>query len=129
MTSPAPPDPPRVLVVEDDASVRKLVLFALGRAGFEAVGASNGREAMAHLRERPPAAIVCDLFMPDVSGLELIPDLLAEFGPVPIVAVSGGGYDSSVDALAVAERLGARSVLRKPFSAAQVVAAVRAVLA
>jgi CheY-like chemotaxis protein len=129
VTSPAPSDAPRVLVVDDENGVRSLVLFALRHAGFEAVGAADGREALRLFRERPAAVVVCDLFMPEVNGLQLIPDLLAEFGPVPVVAISGGGFDGHLDVLAVAERLGARSAIRKPFGPAAVVSAVRAALA
>ncbi|VTT98977.1 response regulator receiver protein : Response regulator receiver protein OS=Desulfovibrio alkalitolerans DSM 16529 GN=dsat_1207 PE=4 SV=1: Response_reg [Gemmataceae bacterium] len=122
------PAPMRVLVVEDDPVVRFAVQVVLARAGFEVEVAADGCAAVRAFRRRPSNAVVCDLYLPEKNGLEVMAELAGEFGPVPVVAISGGGSDGRVDLLAVAVRLGARAALRKPFAGAELVGAVRGVL-
>lgn len=118
----------RVLVVDDDPVVRLAARVQLTRAGFDVEVAADGCAALRVFRARPADAVVCDLFLPEKNGLEVMAELKGEFGPVPVVAISGGGFDGRVDLLEVALRLGARAALRKPFAAAELVGAVRGVL-
>jgi len=71
------PDPVRLLVVDDDDDLRELMAMALTREGFEIVGAAaNAEEALALVvRDPQPELILLDLHMPDVGGLELLPQL------------------------------------------------------
>ncbi|WP_439628835.1 response regulator [Gemmata sp.] len=124
----SPPAPPRVLVVDDDPVVRLAAQVLLTKAGFDVEAAVDGREALRAFRRHPTDAVVCDLYLPEKNGLEVMAALAGEFGPVPVVAISGGGSDGRVDLLAVAVRLGARAALRKPFGGAELVRAVRGVL-
>ena len=107
----APPDRYRVLVVEDDETIRHVLSTALEADGFEVRQATNGREAQAVLREWVPGVIVLDMMMPEMDGWQF----LAHFrnGPLaqtPVVVVSGS--------YALQERLKpvqADAVFSKPF--------------
>ncbi len=93
-TEPDPePEPEafRLLVVDDDEDLRELMGIALGREGFDIVGvAANADEALVlAAREPQPDLILLDLHMPDVGGLELLPDL-KELAPRARVVVCSG---------------------------------------
>jgi two-component system KDP operon response regulator KdpE len=115
--------------MEDDPVVRFAVQVVLARAGFEVEVAADGAAGVRAYRRNPADVVVCDLYLPEKNGLEVLTELAGEFGPVPVVAMSAGGSDGRVDLLAVAVRLGARAALRKPFGGAELVEAVRGVLA
>lgn len=120
--------PQRVLIVDDNPDIREFIEDLLDAAGYEAVTASNGDEALALLRERRADIVVTDLFMPERDGLETIDALRREFPDVGVVAISGdrqtpGGITQY---LAVAQVAGADRTLRKPFTAEALLEAVRA---
>ena len=102
----------RILVVEDDASIRTTVAEALEDMGYLVETASNGAEALAKVREDGFAAIVLDLMMPVMTGWEFLDacgeDLLAEQIPVAVVSAA---YAPG----AVASRPAVSAVLSKPF--------------
>jgi CheY-like chemotaxis protein len=119
---------PRVLVIDDDSAVGRFAGFHLGNGGFEVELAGDRTNAFAALRSRAPDVVLCDLFLPDDCGLELMREVAAAYPAVGVVAMSGGGFQGRVDVLQVARVLGARAVLRKPFSGAEIVLAVRTAL-
>ena len=92
-----------VLVVEDEASVRRLLGKSLGAWGFRTIEAGNGREAIAHLARETPAAIVIDLLMPIMSGVELWKALRrnAFFRAIPTVVMTGVVEPRAIAALGV----------------------------
>lgn len=103
-----------LLVVEDEASIRELLAEFLVGCGHRVVAVDHGREALAWLRcaDEQPEAVLTDIAMPEMDGLELIAALRGLCPQVPVIAMSGsttGGY------LALARRLGAQAVLAKPF--------------
>ncbi len=80
----------RVLVVEDDDTIRHVISTALAADGFDVREARNGREAQAILGEWPPGAIVLDMMMPEMDGWQFLEALRS--GPLahtPVVVVSG----------------------------------------
>jgi CheY-like chemotaxis protein len=105
---------PRLLVAEDDLIVRRLIRCVAERAGFEAVDARNGAEALARLRCERFDVMITDLFMPDTDGIELIRRVRPLAATLPIVAISGGG-EVGINLLGVARFLGAQYSLSKPF--------------
>ncbi len=117
-----------VLVVEDDAAIRELVGFHLGRAGFETVLVGNGAEARQAWGEHPPDVVVLDLMLPDGSGWDLCRELRAgggaAGGPAVIMLTA---LDAEADRITGLE-LGADDYVTKPFSPRELVARVRAVL-
>lgn len=88
--------------------------------GHETLTASNGRQALAVQQRSPVDVLVTDIFMPDMDGYELIQQFRRDYPSVQIVAISGGiPRAPSGPYLEVAQKMGARWLLRKPFSAAQ----------
>jgi CheY-like chemotaxis protein len=118
----------RVLVVDDDVHARMVTRAILEHAGIEVVEAADGAAGLRAYRDASPDLVVCDLFMPEVDGLELIRQLRRESPGVKVIAISAGGFDGTVDLLAVARRLGATAVLPKPFSPQALVQAVEQAL-
>ncbi|AWB07011.1 response regulator (plasmid) [Azospirillum humicireducens] len=125
-----------VLIIDDDDVARAVLLRTMTMAGHEAVGARDGMEGMARFREhsadrsphRPIDLVITDIFMPNQEGLATIMELRRASPSLKIIAISGGGVRASLDVLPVAEALGAHRTLRKPFTPAEVMEAVRAVL-
>ena len=114
----------RVLLIDDDESVRRLGRAVLAGAGYEVAEASDGREGVELYLRLGADVVVTDLFMPGRDGLEVIRELVAASPGVRIVAVSGGAYAGRVDLLDAARHLGAAEVLPKPYRVAELLAAV-----
>lgn len=122
----------RILYVEDDAHLRHDVVAVLASAGFEAISASNGREALDLCLRSPPDLVITDLVMPEMDGIELIRTLRKTLPTLPVIAVSGGlstGANSARPFLNAAKALGAAAVLPKPFRAHELCRAIERVLA
>ena len=114
----------RVLVIDDEAEVRAAVRTMLEEEGHEVTDAANGVEAMRILLGAPVDLVVCDLFMPDMDGLEVIRELRRNAPDVCVIAMSGGGADGTIDLLPMARALGATGVLYKPFDRIVAAAAI-----
>jgi CheY-like chemotaxis protein len=120
---------PLVLVVDDEPSVRATLSLCLRAAGYETICAEDGRAAQQLINDFSPNAIVADIFMPVQDGLGLMNWLREEGRRIPVVAISGHSRTSEFDGLGMARRLGATSVLEKPFPAGALAAAVDSALA
>jgi CheY-like chemotaxis protein len=106
-----------ILVVDDDAAVRELILTILGADGHDAVAAPGGAIALRHLASVSFDLIVTDMYMPCTSGTELIAIVKSKFPRLPVLAITGGNGRADAEAtLAAAKRLGVSEVLAKPFS-------------
>jgi DNA-binding response OmpR family regulator len=122
-------DGARILVVDDNASLRRLLAAPLARAGHEVIEAADGAEACRICREVDVDLVILDLFMPVKDGIETMVELRAFAPGIPIIAMSGGGADaSSLDLLNASELLGAALSIRKPFTMDEMLEAVRKVL-
>jgi DNA-binding response OmpR family regulator len=110
----------RVLVVDDDSSIRSSLAKMLTIAGYEVVLAEDGLEAARLWRERPADLVLLDLFMPEKDGLETIVELRAQSADVPIIAMSGGGARTKMDLLPDAKLLGATMTIEKPYLPSEV---------
>ncbi len=100
------------LVVEDQPLQRKTVMATLREAGYQVLGCGSGAQALARCQEHRPEAILLDLGLPDVDGLDLIPELL-ERAPLARILVLTG-HDNVTEAV-TALRAGARHYLVKPW--------------
>jgi CheY-like chemotaxis protein len=105
----------RILVIDDEPSVRNVIRSALTWAGHSVAEAGDGATALAALRTWVPELVVCDLFMPGSDGLDTIWSLRQVAPKVPIIAISGGGRWSPKETLDEAVALGANVGLAKPF--------------
>jgi two-component system, OmpR family, response regulator RegX3 len=115
---------PRILLVEDEASIAVPFEHALIREGFEPVVATTGAEALRLARESDPDLVLLDLGLPDADGRDVCRALRRE-SSVPIVMVTARGTETD---RIVGLELGADDYVVKPFSAAEVAARIRAVL-
>jgi len=113
-----------VLVVEDEVHIAELVEMYLVRDGFHVLRATRGEEALAAVRDRQPRLVVLDVGLPDVDGLEVCRRIRAS-STVPVIFLTARGDE--VDRVLGLE-LGADDYLTKPFSPAELVARVKAVL-
>jgi len=104
-----------ILVVDDQESVRRLIVTILERAGYSTVEAKNAREAVALFSTHHLDLILTDIFMPEGDGLEIINEMRRLKSGVRVIVVSGGLSGASVDFLQMAHDLGATAVLSKPF--------------
>ena len=120
-------DAPAVLVVEDDAAARRLIVRAL-RTLFTVYDAPDGAEALRILERVPPVAcVVADVMMPGMDGMTLAKKMRAEprLRAVPLVFVTARGEASSV---LEGINLGARHYIQKPFKVKDLVEKVRGVV-
>jgi len=106
----------RVLLVDDDEPLRKMLKFSLQKMGHLVDEARNGDEALRLCASEPPDLVLTDIIMPDKEGLEMILEIRQTYPQLKIIAMSGGGRTNSVDYLKIARRLGAMHTLEKPFS-------------
>ncbi len=113
----------RVLVVEDESTIRHAVGYALRRDGFEVAESGDGAEAL-EIAESAFDVVILDLGLPTVSGTEVLRRLRAG-GPVPIIVLTARGAES--DRILGLE-LGADDYVTKPFSMGELMSRVRAVL-
>jgi CheY-like chemotaxis protein len=116
-----------VLVADDDADVRELVVFRLERAGYAAITAGDGEEALRLARERRPAVCLVDVMMPGLDGYELTERLreAPETAGSLIVLLTASVHDSAVERGFDA---GADDYVKKPFSPAELVDRLAAAL-
>ena len=117
----------KILVVDDDASIREVLCFALRKAGFEAVTAENGEQALRRFASERPALVILDILMPEMDGTEVCRRLRADraASTVPIIFLSS--KDDEIDRI-VGLELGGDDYVPKPFSPRELVARVRAIL-
>ena len=114
----------RVLLVEDEPGLLRALLINLRARQYEVVTASTGREALATAASRPPDAVILDLGLPDIDGTEVIVEL-RRWSKTPIIVLSGrASPGDKIGALDV----GADDYVTKPFSMAELLARLRAVL-
>ncbi len=119
----------RILAIDDDPNVRQMICRMLERSGYDVVTAANGREGVEKFRANPPDVVITDIIMPEQEGIETIRQLKSEFPDCRIIAISGGGRVGPADYLNMAKLLGAAKTIRKPFDSAQLISAIREVMA
>ncbi len=107
---------PRILIIDDDDGLRRMLVQMLERAGYEAVDADNGRDGLGKLRGGGGFdLVVTDLIMPEQEGLETIMAIRQAYPALKVVAMSGGSRMSGFDFLPAALGFGAVAALKKPF--------------
>jgi two-component system phosphate regulon response regulator PhoB len=117
----------RILVVEDERDLQKVLKFNLEQAGYEVIQAFGGEEGLRLARQHRPDMVLLDLMLPDLSGTEVCKALRADAGTrnVPIVMLTARGEE--IDRVLGFE-LGADDYVVKPFSVRELLLRIRAVL-
>jgi two-component system KDP operon response regulator KdpE len=114
----------RILIVDDELAIRRLLRNTLERAGYAVAEAMNGREALAQATAHEPDAILLDLGLPDRDGLTLIPLLRKQADGVILVVSARDATEEKVAAL----DLGADDYVTKPFDTEELLARLRVAL-
>src|SRR6516162_7778768 len=116
----------RVLIVDDDPDIQRLVSYNLSQAGFQVTTASSGRTALDSVQKQPPDLIILDIMMPDVDGMEVCRTLRQRENSrrIPIIMLTARAEE--VDRV-VGFELGADDYVSKPFSPRELVLRVKSI--
>jgi len=117
--------PSRILVVDDEETIVRLVSYNLQQAGFEVRTAFNGLEADESVRRLQPELVVLDMMLPEIDGLTLLKKWRKEGIRVPVIMLTARGEE--IDRVLSLE-LGCDDYVTKPFSPRELVARINAVL-
>lgn len=117
----------RIVVADDEADIRRLVAFTLKRRGHDVLEADSGDGALALIRETMPDAVVLDVMMPGMTGLEVARILSSEpaTSSIPIIILSAKGQATEVDQGLAS---GATAYLVKPFAPQELAAKISELL-
>jgi DNA-binding response OmpR family regulator len=117
-------NPPRVLVIDDDGDIRRLVAELLGRAGLSVEQAEDGRAGLRALHKTPPDLVVLDVSMPELDGWQTL-ERIRDLSDVPVLMLTARGEElERVRGL----KAGADDYVVKPFGRQELVARVQALL-
>jgi CheY-like chemotaxis protein len=118
-----------ILVIDDNASVRKVITLMLEGGGHTVVGAKDGTEGMRAFVAGSPDLVICDIIMPDKDGIEIIREMQRTRPGTRIIAMTGGGRFTNLDFLKMARAFGAVDTLAKPIDPDDLVTRVNCCLA
>jgi len=115
----------RVLVVDDEESIRDLCARVLSRAGYTVITAPSGEDAVALLTREAFALVISDIRMPGISGLEVLERAKATYPEIRVVLITGFGTPQM---LTRAQQSGVDRICTKRFNPMELLAAVREIL-
>ncbi len=122
-------DRKKILLVDDEEAIRKMVRAVLGNEFYEFGEALNGLEAQALLEKQHFDLIITDVIMPDCDGIELVMAIRRKQPDIKVIVMSGGGRVRAGHYLDLAGKLGAAKVFEKPFDTAVLRQTVKELLA
>ena len=122
---PSPRNGKRVLAIDDDALARDIYRAILEPEGFEVVVAGDGKTGLELFRQQHFDCVILDIYMPGLTGLDVIDHLDPGNTKVPIIAISGGGGKTGAQPLRLAATLGAARSFSKDFEYEALKTAVR----
>jgi two-component system response regulator AtoC len=112
----------RILIADDDDALRESLELVLVAEGHDVVGVASGPDALTALQAAPVDVVLCDLRMPGMDGMELLPQLVRRLPGVPVILMSAyGSADLAVEAM----NRGAYDYLAKPFQPSEVILTIR----
>ena len=117
----------KILIVEDDKDIAKMLEYNLKKEGFKVIGASDGEDALDLAVRQYPDLILLDLMLPGIDGLEVCKSLKKEgkTSAIPVIMLTAKGQESDK---VVGLELGADDYVTKPFSPRELIARIKAVL-
>src|SRR5204862_221251 len=120
--------PVKILAVDDERHVVRLIEVNLARAGYEVTAASDGREALEQIAQSRPDLVILDVMMPHMDGFEVLRNLRTnpETSRIPVIMLTVKAQDADIFH---GYATGANAYLTKPFSPMELLAAVNALLA
>ena len=102
----------KALVIDDEKSLLKLLEIGLKEVHYEVISAENGKKGLELFQTSAPDAIVCDLGLPDIDGIEVLKRIRQLNGDIPVIMITAHG---SVQTAISAMKLGAYDYVEKPF--------------
>ena len=117
-------DKQRILLIDDDRNISRLIRLYLEKEGFEVAEAARGDDGLAAFRKQPPALVLLDVMLPGIDGLEVLREI-RKIGKTPVIMLTA--KDETFDKVLGLE-LGADDYITKPFENKELVARVKAVL-
>ena len=115
----------KILLVEDDASLRNLLTLPLTRADHEVTEARDSQEALRLFPEVRPDLVITDLIMPEMDGIDLLTQLRDRDTKTAVIVISGGGRVATEKYMQLARQLGEQcALLVKPFTSSELLQAV-----
>mgnify|MGYP002640583463 CR=1 FL=1 len=121
-------DRKRILIVDDDETIRSGLSELLTRHGYEVHTAQDTNSALVMWERVDVDLVITDILMPGESGLSLIQAIRDYDTSIRIIGISGGGRNKGAGLLKVAKKMGADQVLQKPISAAEIIDTVKVAL-
>ena len=120
----------RILVIEDEDGIRKVLKLLLEKAGYKVSEASDGKVATELYSKEPYDLVITDIFMPNKDGLQVIREIRRDFSKTKLIAMSGGGVVEVIgakkkDYLGLAKKMGVHRTIEKPFDLKDMLLAVR----
>jgi len=119
----------KVLIIDDDPALLRLMSMAFQQAGYATVAADNGRKGIRMCGAHRPDLVVTDIVMPDIEGIGAIRAIKQAARPPKVIAISGAGRTRGADYLGWARHLGADAVLAKPFRMSELMKISKSVIA
>jgi CheY-like chemotaxis protein len=119
----------RILIIEDEANIRKLISVNLSARGYEVIEAEDAQEGLARLRDTAPAMLLLDLKLPDMSGWEVL-DIITDsllYQPIPVIIITASLGNINPD-YAIYKNKNLRKILKKPISIQELTNEVKKVL-
>jgi DNA-binding NtrC family response regulator len=115
----------RILVIDDDASIRQALDIALTKVGYEVAQARDGEEAIRVWRDSGADLVIVDIWMPKKGGLQVVRELRAQSPSTPVIAMTDGGRARNFNPLSYSKILGAVRTIAKPFTLEEMQAMVK----
>jgi len=118
----------RILIIDDDNIIRRMLCRMVSKAGYEVLDAADGQAGIELFRENEIDLVITDLIMPEKEGIEMIMELKTDFPDVKIIAMSGGAKMGPEEYLQMADALGAQRTLKKPIDRDDLLGAIEEIL-
>jgi DNA-binding response OmpR family regulator len=117
-----------ILIIDDDTAVLELFCQFFEQSGFAVQQAENGKTGLIKMRQSQPDLIITDIMMPEMDGLEIIQEVRAHTPELPVIAISGGMRNATMNFLPHAKKFGAIRVFEKPVILSELLEAVCSLL-
>ncbi|MBF0100280.1 MAG: response regulator [Desulfobacterales bacterium] len=118
----------RILIIDDEEQIRKMLSLMLTNEGYDVEVASNGNEGILCYQKHPADLIMIDIIMPEKEGIETIRELIKDYPSVKIIAMSGGGRVDPDAYLHLAKYMGASKCFSKPIDKPVLLQAIQELL-
>jgi len=119
----------KILIIDDDVFVRKILIKLLERNEYTVIAASNGDQGIQLFKDHHPDLVITDIIMPEKEGLETIGELKELNSDVKIIAMSGGGFGDPGMYLDLASGFGAVRTFSKPINNNELLSTIKDLIA